>query len=280
MDRIQLYEQIKHALAPRYQLMTEIGRGGNARIYGALDEEGRRLAIKVLHPELAQSVAAKRFLREIAFAQKLSHHRLVPVLDSGDIKKFLYYVMPFIAGYNVREYLEREKRLEVGFAVSVACDVLDGLEYAHEQGIAHRDVKPENILVAPEGGVLVDLGIARAIAVAGKDRITKSGFVVGTDLYMSPEQTDDTLEIDGRTDLYSLGVVVYEMLAGVPPFQQGGSDDVMEAHRTTPPPDLRKHREDVSAELWAALSQALAKSRAERWQRAADMRASLLDFAS
>src|SRR5213595_61499 len=213
-----LIERVRKALGDRYTVLTAVGRGGNASIFAARDSRGAQVAIKVLHPELAVSVAADRFLREIRFASQLNHPHIARMMDSGEADYLLWYVMPYLPGDTLRQTLRREVRLPIPQAVAVAAEVLDALEHAHAHGIAHRDIKPDNIVLAPEGAVLVDLGIARAIATSGNDRVTRSGFVVGTEEYMSPEQAGGDPDVDGRTDLYSLGVVLFEMLAARPPF--------------------------------------------------------------
>jgi len=225
-------------------------------------------------------VAADRFLREIRYASQLNHPHIARMMDSGEADYLLWYVMPYLPGETLRQALRRESRLSISSAVAIAADVLDALEHAHAHGIAHRDIKPDNILLAPppQGAVLVDLGIARAIASSGDDRVTRSGFVVGTEEYMSPEQAQGVPDVDGRTDLYSLGVVLFECLAGRPPFSSPSAAAVLDMHQHNPAPDLHSLRRDVPAKLAAAVARALAKSRAERWQRAGEMRAALLPF--
>lgn len=275
-----LTERIRKALADRYTVVTAIGRGGNATLYGAYDRDQRKVAIKVLHPELAVSVAADRFLREIRYAGQLSHPHIAPLLDSGETDYLLWFVMPFVPGESLRELLRRERQLPIDRAVRLACEVLDALGHAHERGIAHRDIKPDNILCGPGGVVLVDLGIARAIAKSGEDRVTRSGFVVGTEQYMSPEQAAGSPDVDGRTDLYSVGIVLFEALAGQPPFSSPSAAAVLDMHQRRPAPSIREFRKDAPAALADALARALTKSPADRWQTAAEMRAALLPFAS
>jgi len=273
-----LIERIRQALGDRYTVITAVGRGGNASIFGAYDPKGRKVAVKVLHPELAVSVAADRFLREIRFVSQLHHPHIAPMLDSGETDYLLWYVMPYVPGESLRLTLRRERLLPIDRAVRIAGEVLQALAHAHEHGIAHRDIKPDNIVLSPEGAVLVDLGIARAIAHSGEDRVTRSGFVVGTEEYMSPEQAEGSPDVDGRTDLYSLGVVLFESLAGRPPFSAASAAAVLDMQQHHPPPDLRSLRKDVPAGLAAAVHRALAKPRAERWQTADEMRAALAPF--
>ena len=273
-----LLARVREALGNRYTVVATVGRGGNAMVYGAYDRGGAKVAIKVLHPELAVSVAADRFLREIRFAGQLDHPHIAPVLDSGEDDYLLWYAMPFFQGETLRDAVRRERMLSISFTARIGAEVLEALGHAHAHGVAHRDIKPDNILLSPERTVLVDLGIARAIAQSGDDRVTRSGFVVGTEEYMSPEQAEGSEDIDGRTDLYSLGVVLFEAMAGRPPFSSTSAAAVMDMLQHQPPPDLRELRRDVPAELNAVIARALAKPRTERWQTAQDMRAALLPF--
>src|SRR6059036_2130059 len=275
-----LIDRVRKALAERYTVVTALGRGGNACIFAATDRTGEQVAIKVLHPELAVSVAADRFLREIRYASQLHHPHIAPLLDSGETDYLLWYVMPYVPGETLRQALRREQRLAVALTARLCCEVLDALGHAHARGIAHRDIKPDNIVLSPEGAVLVDLGIARAIASSGPDRVTRSGFVVGTEEYMSPEQAQGAPDVDGRTDLYSLGVVLFQCIAGRPPFSSPSAAAVLDMHQHQKPPDLHGLRRDVPKELAAVVARALAKSRTERWQRAIEMRAALLPFSA
>jgi len=276
-----LIGRIRQALSERYNVITEVARGGNATLYGALDKEGHRVAIKVLHPELAVSVAADRFLREIRYASTLNHPHIAPLLDSGETDYLLWFVMPFVAGETLRQVIRRERMLPVDRAVQIANDVLEALGHAHAHGFAHRDIKPDNIVLSAEGSgaILVDFGIARAIASSGEDRVTRSGFVVGTEEYMSPEQAGGSPDIDGRTDIYSLGIVLFEALAGRPPFSAASAAAVLDMQQHANPPDLRKLRRDVPRDLSDAVLKALSKAREARWQTASDMRHALLPHA-
>ncbi len=275
-----LIGRVREALGARYNVITSVGRGGNATLFGAYDEQGQKVAIKVLHPELAVSVAADRFLREIRYASQLNHPHIARLLDSGENDYLLWFVMPFVPGETLRQVVRRERMLPIDRAVRVATEVLDALAHAHEHGLAHRDIKPDNIVCSGESGaILVDFGIARAIATSGEDRVTRSGFVVGTEEYMSPEQAGGSPDIDGRTDIYSLGVVLFEALAGRPPFSAASAAAVLDMQQHAPPPDLRKLRRDVPRALSDTVMKSLAKAREARWQTASDMRRALLPFA-
>ena len=275
-----LIERVRKALGDRYTVLAAVGRGGNASIFAGRDPTGAQVAIKVLHPELAVSVAADRFLREIRYASQLNHPHIARLLDSGENDYLLWFVMPFVPGETLRQVVRRERMLPIDRAVRVATEVLDALAHAHEHGLAHRDIKPDNIVCSGESGaILVDFGIARAIATSGEDRVTRSGFVVGTEEYMSPEQAGGSPDIDGRTDIYSLGVVLFEALAGRPPFSAASAAAVLDMQQHAPPPDLRKLRRDVPRALSDTVMKSLAKAREARWQTASDMRRALLPFA-
>src|SRR5438093_9789946 len=274
-----ILDRVRKALGDRYDVITAVGRGGTASIFGAYDKSGQRVAIKVLHPELTVSVAADRFLREIRYAGRLHHPRIAPLLDSGETDYLLWFVMPFVPGETLRQVLRREQRLGVDRACRTACEVLEVLTHAHGAGLAHRDIKPDNIVLGETGATLVDLGIARAIATSGEDRVTRSGFVVGTEEYMSPEQAAGVPDVDGRTDLYSLGVVLFEAMAGRPPFSSVSAAAVLDMHQHQKPPDIRSLRRDVPKALSPVLARALAKQREERWQTAGEMASALRPFA-
>ena len=275
-----LVGRVRELLGTRYTAITAIARGGNATLFGAYNQQGEQVAIKVPHPELAVSVAADRFLREIRYASQLHHPHIAPLIDSGESDYLLWFVMPYIAGDTLRQVLRRERTLPIDRSVRIATEVLDALGHAHERGLAHRDIKPDNIVCSAsgEGAVLVDFGIARAIASSGEDRVTRSGFVVGTEEYMSPEQASGSPDIDGRTDLYSLGVVLFEALAGRPPFSAASAAAVLDMQQHAPPPDLRKLRRDVPRALSDAIMKSLSKAREARWQTAIDLRQALLPY--
>ena len=266
---------VQRAFEGKYQVVREIGKGGNARIYLAQDGQGREVALKVLHPELLVSVAADRFLREIRLCSQLQHPHIARLLDSGERDWIVYYVMTFVDGPTLREHLGQVVRLPLGETVRLADDLLDALDHAHGHGIVHRDVKPENVVMSAEGAVLLDFGIARAVAASGSDRLTRSGIAVGTSTYMSPEQITALKEIDHRSDIYSLGCVLFESLAGQPPFTHRNEAVVLQLHLTQPAPDLRTLRPDTPKELAEGIARALEKAPEARWQTAAAMRESL-----
>src|SRR5689334_14375211 len=199
----------------------ELGRGGMATVYLAHDlKHHRRVAIKVLKPELAAALGPERFLREIEIAAGLTHPHILPLHDSGQADSFLYYVMPFVEGESLRERLSREKQLALEDALRITREVADALSYAHARGVVHRDIKPENILLQSGHALVADFGIARALDEAVPSTQTAQGVIVGTPVYMSPEQASGGRDVDGRSDVYSLACVLYEMLAGGPPFEE------------------------------------------------------------
>jgi serine/threonine-protein kinase len=266
---------VQAALAGRYAIAREIAKGGAAYVYAAQDPEGRPVAVKILRPELAVTVTADRFLREVDLLRQLEHPSVARVLDSGEAEFFLYYVMPMIEGPSLRQYLDRARRVSIDDTRRIGADLLDALAYFHGRGIVHRDVKPDNIVLRPEGPVLVDFGIAKAIAEAGTNRLTRSGFTVGTSHYMSPEQVLGALDLDHRCDLYSLGCVLFECLAGRPPFWHHRDELVLHMQQVEPAPDVREFREDTPRTLAGVIARALEKEREQRWQTAGEMRDAL-----
>lgn len=242
-----------------------------ATVYLAQDlKHERPVAIKVLLPELAAAfVRADRFLREIKLTAGLNHPHVLPLLDSGEADGFLYYVMPYVAGESLRDRLRREKQMPLDAALAIACEVADGLEYAHRHDVIHRDIKPENILLEGHHAVIADFGIARAISDVGGERLTATGVAVGTPEYMSPEQVTGRDRLDGRSDIYALGCVLYEMLAGEPPFTGPSAQAVVAKRLGTPAPAVSILRDTVPKSVEAALSKALARSPADRFATAA-----------
>ena len=266
---------VRQAFDGRYQVESEIGRGGNARIFLARDPEGRQVALKILHPELLVSVAADRFLREIKLASRLNHPHIARLLDSGERDWLVYYVMDFVDGQTLRERLDSSRQLSIGETLRIASDLLDALDHAHQQGIIHRDVKPANVVLSPQGAILLDFGIARAVVASGSDQLTRSGIAVGTSTYMSPEQITAVTDIDHRCDIYSLGCVLYECLAGQAPFVHRNEAVVLQLHLTQAAPDVRTLRSDTPPELATAIAKAMAKAPNDRWRSAAEMRETL-----
>lgn len=267
---------VRQVVADRYTVDREIGRGGAARVFSATDGSGRPVALKVLHPQLAASVTADRFLREIEFVRRLDHPHIARLLDSGEGEWIVYYVMDYVPGPTLRSHLDRVRKASISDTIQIANNLLSALACAHEQNIVHRDVKPENVVLSPSGAILVDFGIAKAVADAGSDRLTRSGFAVGTSAYMSPEQIAGSDDIDPRSDLYSLGCVLYECLAGRPPFDDPFEDLVLTKHRTAEIPDVRGDRPDTPEALALGIRRAMAKTREERWDSADAMGTSLL----
>jgi eukaryotic-like serine/threonine-protein kinase len=270
--RPQLLGLVQHTFADQFHVEREIGRGGDARVFLAYDRSGRKVALKILHPEFLDSVAAERFLREIKLVSRLNHPRIAGLLDSGERDWFVYLAMAFIDGPTLREALGSRRKLSVSDTLRVARDLLDALRHAHQLGIVHRDVKPENVVICPgRGAVLLDFGIARAIVTSISREITRAGLTVGSSSYMSPEQINGDQKIDGRSDLYSVGCVLFECLAGRPPFVWRKEAVVLQLHLTEPAPDVRTIRPDVPPDLANAIAKALVKLPEERWQSAAEM---------
>jgi hypothetical protein len=258
-------DRLETVLAHRYLVQRELGRGGMATVYLATDlRHDRPVALKVVKPELAAALGPERFLREIKTTAHLTHPHILPLLDSGDAGGTLFYVMPYVEGESLRERLRRERQLPVDDALRIGREVADALSYAHAHGVIHRDVKPENILLEAGHAVVADFGIGRAADQAGGERLTGSGVVLGTPAYMSPEQAAGEGDLDGRSDLYSLGCVIYEMLAGRPPFV-GPWESLVPQHLTAKPPRITDLRPAVPAHVAATLERALAKVPADRF---------------
>ena len=260
------------ALGDRYAIDRELGRGGMATVYVAQDRRhAREVAIKVLRPDVAAAIGAERFLREIAIAARLTHPHVLPLIDSGQAAGSLYYVMPYVRGESLRQRLARERRLPLKDALRIARELGAGLDYAHREGFIHRDVKPENVLLADGHAVIADFGIARAICQScDGQNVTEVGLTIGTPEYMSPEQAAGDRDLDGRSDLYSLACVIYETLAGEPPFAGASARAVMAQHLSEAPPPLRARRPDAPAAVEQALARALAKDPADRFASVAE----------
>jgi TolB-like protein len=258
-----------------YEIVRELGRGGTAAVYLAGDQKhGRQVAIKVPHAALASLLGPERFLREIQIAAQLQHPNILPLHDSGEADGLLYYVMPYVEGESLRQRLEREGQLPIDDALSIARQVADALAYAHGHGVVHRDIKPENILLGGGHALVADFGIARAITMAGGERLHETG-PLGTAAYMSPEQAAADPHLDGRSDIYSLGCVLYEMLVGEPPFTGINSQNVLLQHMQASIPDPLVARPTMSAELKQVILTALAKVPGDRFATAAAFLAAL-----
>ena len=262
---VDVLARLRHALADRYDVERELASGGMATVYLARDlRHERRVAIKVLHPELSAMLGSERFLSEIRTTASLHHPHILPLFDSGSADDLLYYVMPLVEGESLRARIAREKQLPVADAVAIVSEVADALEYAHRRGVVHRDIKPENILLQEGRPLVADFGIALAMQSAGAERMTRTGLSLGTPPYMSPEQASGSATIDGRSDVYSLACVLYEMLVGDPPFTGSTPQVVIARVIADPPAPLRTARPNIPAPLEATIVRALAKLPADR----------------
>jgi serine/threonine-protein kinase PknK len=260
------------ALSSRYRLDRELGAGGMATVYLAEDlRHQRKVAIKVLRPELSAALGGERFLREITTTANLRHPNILPLYDSGEQEGFLYYVMPYVEGESLRDRLERETQLPIDDALRIADDVADALHYAHGKGVIHRDIKPENVMIEDGRAVVADFGIAHAVNASASDKLTMTGMAVGTPHYMSPEQSGGEA-VDGRSDLYALGCMLYEMLAGTPPFTGPNAMAIMARHMMDPVPRLTTVRPTVASHVTGAIERALAKNPSDRFASVADWR--------
>jgi TolB-like protein len=271
------FEHVQAALAPRYVVRRELGAGGMAVVYLAEDpRHGRPVAVKVLRSELAAALGPERFLREIRIAARLRHPNIVPLYDSGDAAGLLYYVMPYIEGESLRDRLRRERQLAVDEAVGIAREVADALAHAHEHELIHRDIKPENILLEGGHALVADFGIARAVGSAATTQVTTAtGLAIGTPAYMSPEQALGDAALDARSDVYALGCILYEMLAGEPPYTGPTAQAIVARRLAEPVRSLRIVREAVSDQLERVVMRALARVPADRFPSATAFRDAL-----
>ncbi|MFQ5809285.1 MAG: protein kinase, partial [Armatimonadota bacterium] len=267
----EITERLTTAIADRYRIERELGAGGMATVYLAHDvKHDRKVALKVLRPELAAVIGAERFLNEIKVTANLQHPHILPLHDSGEADTFLYYVMPYVEGETLREKIDREKQLGVTEAIEVTRSVAAALDYAHRQNVIHRDIKPENILIHDGQALVADFGIALAVSQAGGTRLTETGLSVGTPHYMSPEQAMGDRELDARSDVYSLGAVLYEMLAGDPPYTGSTAQAIVAKVITEKAPPVTVHRDTVPPHVAAAIQKALSKLPADRFHSAAE----------
>ncbi|MGH7668709.1 MAG: serine/threonine-protein kinase, partial [Gemmatimonadaceae bacterium] len=260
------------ALADHYTIEREVGAGGMATVYLAHDlKHDRSVALKVLRPELASAVGAERFPREIHTVAQFNHPHILSLYDSGEAGGFLYYVMPFVEGESLRERLLRDKQLPVSEAVRILREVADALSYSHARGVVHRDIKPANIMLSGRHAIVADFGVAKALTAAAGDTLTTVGIALGTPQYMSPEQAMGQDNVDPRSDLYALGLVGYEMLAGHPPFEGASPQALLSAQVIEAPPDIRQARPGIPPLLAEAVMRCLAKNPADRWQSADEL---------
>ena len=272
----EVLERLEVALANRYAIERELGHGGMAVVYLAEDlKHHRHVALKVLLPDLAAALGSQRFLREIAIAATLAHPNILPLYDSGEADGLLYYAMPFVEGESLRDRLARDKQLPIADAIRITQEVADALGYAHAHDLIHRDIKPENILFEAGHAVVSDFGIARAVSAAGSATLTETGLAIGTPAYMSPEQASGSREVDGRSDLYSLGCVLYEMLSGETPYTGPTPLAILAKKLSEPLPRISVVRQTVPPSLEAVLAKVLANLPADRFSSASEFAAAL-----
>ncbi len=269
-------ELLAEALGDRYAIERELGRGGMATVFLARDAAQQQpVAIKVMHPDLAASIDSERFRREIGIAAALAHPLIVPLYDSGSVGGVRYYIMQYVEGESLFERLQRQRQLALDDAMQITHDVAGALGYAHSRGVLHRDVKPENILLAGGRALVADFGLARAIGAADYQRLTETGVIVGTVYYMSPEQLREDRDLDQRTDIYSLGCILYEMLTGGPPFTGRSLTEVVSRILRASVPSARRVTAGVPPAVDHAIGRALAKSAAERFATMEEFAAAL-----
>jgi len=272
----ELRRRFQAVLEGRYSLERELGQGGMATVFLARDlRHERAVAIKLLDPAVTSTIGVERFLREISITARLQHPHILTLIESGQEGGLVYYVMPHIEGESLRERVSHEPALSLTGAVWIAREVADALAHAHGHGVIHRDIKPENILLAHGHAWVADFGIARALETSGDKSLTMAGLPIGTPAYMSPEQAEGRPDVDGRSDIYSLGCVLFEMLAGRPPFLGRSARVVMNHHVATPPPSVAEFRADLPPELATAVDRAIAKNPADRFQTARELGAAL-----
>ena len=270
------FADLNTALADHYVIDRELGRGGMALVYLARDVKHERfVALKTLRAEIAMALGRERFLREIKLAARLQHPNILPVYDSGDAAGTLYFVMPYVEGESLRERLEREPQLPLDEALQITREVADALAYAHSHDVVHRDIKPENIMLSGGHAIVTDFGIARAIDAAGGDKLTETGLAIGTPAYMPPEQSAGTGKVDRRSDIYSLACVLYETLAGQPPFTGPTAQAIMARHSLDSVPRLKVVREAIPDDVEVVIERALEKVPADRYQTAVQFREAL-----
>src|SRR2546425_3902332 len=265
-----LLEHLRAALSPDYRVERELGGGGMSRVFLAEEMElGRRVVIKILPPEMGAGVSIDRFRREIQLAAALQPPHIVPLLPAGHVEEVLYYTMPLIEGESLRAKLAREGALPIADTVRILRDVVDALAYAHRHDVAHRDIKPDNVLISDHHAVVTDFGVAKALGEAtGETSLTSVGVTLGTPAYMAPEQAAADPHVDHRCDIYAVGTLAYEMLTGRPPFTGGAPQQLRGAHGSEAPPPLSKYRTTVPPALAETGMRCLEENPADRWQSA------------
>jgi len=272
-----MHEGLESALANRYRLDRELGRGGMATVYLAWDlRHDRKVALKVLHPELSSALGSDRFLREIKLAARLNHPHIIPLFDSGEAGGFLYYVMPVIEGESLRDRLLREGKIQQEESLNLVRGIASALDYAHRQDVVHRDIKPENIMLQDGEGIVMDFGIAKALSLAAGDTLTQTGMMIGTPAYVSPEQAAGENLIDGRSDQYSLACVLYELLSGKKPFTGPTAQAVLSKRFSDPVPSLRNVYPEATDFMETAMLRALSKDASERFSTTIDFAKALV----
>jgi serine/threonine protein kinase/Flp pilus assembly protein TadD len=272
-----MHKGLESALLSRYHLDRELGRGGMATVYLATDlRHDRRVALKVLHPELSSALGPDRFLREIKLVARLNHPHIVPLFDSGDAGGHLYYVMPVVEGETLRDRLLREGQIPVQESLQIVRGIASALDYAHRQNIVHRDIKPENVMLQDGEALVMDFGIAKAVSVASADTLTQTGMMVGTPAYVSPEQAAGETQIDGRSDQYSLACVLYEMISGRKPFLGATAQAILSKRFSEAVPSLRSVHSETTEEVEIAVTRALSKDAGDRYGTTMDFAKALV----
>jgi len=265
-------DRLQAALADRYRLEREVGQGGMATVYLAQDlKHNRRVALKVLRPELAAALGPERFVREVEIAAQLQHPHILPLFDSGEADGFLYYVMPFVEGESLRERLKREGGVPISEAVRILREVVDALSYAHQHGVVHRDIKPDNVMLSGRHAVVTDFGVAKAVSAAGTNKLTTVGVALGTPTYMAPEQAMGETNLDQRADIYSVGALAYELLTGSPPFDKATAQALLSAHVLEKPAPPETRRAGIAPALSDLVMRCLEKEKERRYQTAEEM---------
>lgn len=277
-------ESLQQSLGDAYRIERELPRGGMSRVFAANETAlGRTVVLKVLSPELAATLSAERFKREITLAARLQHPHIVPLLSTGQAADSLFYTMPLVDGESLRDRINRERPMPIETVITILTEISSALAYAHEMGIVHRDIKPENVMFFHGSAVVLDFGIGKALTAASAaqeettGRITQRGMSLGTPTYISPEQAVGDPDLDHRADIYSLGVMAYEMITGHPPFAGRSAQQVMAAHANQAPEPIQKRRSDSPPTLTRIVMQCLAKAPADRPQQAGEIVAALKD---